>query len=285
MSRMDSREAGLLLAQQLFKVDDLHYGWWEEGDQISLVNLPAAQDRYNAVLLEAIGRHVTTGRVLDIGCGTGKLLALLLRRGYQAEGVIPSATLHRMVRQRLCGEGRDQARVFECRFEDFPAADHAAAYDVAIFSESFQYIPMDRAFAMLGQIMRPRALVLICDFFRRDLSAAESEGSFGGGHRLSSLYPAMQRARLTVLGDTDVTARMSPNLALVDDLLMNRLRPAVDTIGTYVSSRRPWLARGLGWLFRHRIAKIRRKYLSGDRNQALFERTKNYRLLLLQMPA
>lgn len=284
MPRMDSREAGLLLAQQLFKVDDLHYGWWDEGDQISLANLPAAQDRYNTVLLEAIGRHAASGRVLDIGCGTGKLLSLLLSRGYQAEGVVPSATLHRMVRQRLRSGGHDEARVFECKFEDFPASDRLATYDVAIFSESFQYIPMDQAFAMLKRIMRPHGLVLICDFFKQEPTAREGHGSLGGGHQLSNLYPAVQHASFTVLSDTDVTARMSPNLALVDDMLMNRLRPATETIGTYLHSRRPMLTRTLLWLFRRRIDKIQRKYLSGDRNQALFERTKNYRLVLLQVP-
>lgn len=287
MGAMGSREAGLLLAQQLFQVDDLHYGWWDEGDTLSLGNLPAAQQRYNNNLLDAISARTRSGRVLDIGCGTGRLLSLLLERGYQAEGVIPSATLDRQVRSRLERCGHASATVHHCRFEDFPADAHRAAYDVAIFSESFQYIPMDRSLKVLASIMKPGGIVLICDFFRDDSRRRDGDPpeTFGGGHLLSSFYPALARAGINILSDRDITARMSPNLDLVEDLLVNRLQPAVGTIDLFLRSRYPMISRSVAWLLRKKIAKVRLKYLSGRRNRAEFERSKSYRFILSQMPA
>lgn len=287
MGAMGSREVGLLLAQQLFRVDDLHYGWWDEGDTPSLGNLPAAQQRYNDNLLAAIGARTGSGRVLDIGCGTGRLLSLLLERGYRAEGVIPSDTLHRQVRARLEHCGHAATTVHTCRFEDFPADAHRGAYDVAIFSESFQYIPMDRSLAILARIMKPGGIVLICDFFRDDSRRIEGEPpeSFGGGHLLSMFYPAIAKAGINILSDDDITARMSPNLDLVEDLLVNRVQPAVGTIDSFLRSRYPMLSKAAAWLLRKKIAKVRYKYLSGRRNRAEFERCKSYRFILSQMPA
>ena len=40
---MDSRELGLVLAQQLLGIDELHYGWWAEGEAPSFAALAAAQ--------------------------------------------------------------------------------------------------------------------------------------------------------------------------------------------------------------------------------------------------
>lgn len=36
---------------------------------------------------DALGRHVRSGRVVDIGCSTGLLVRILCDRGYQAEGI------------------------------------------------------------------------------------------------------------------------------------------------------------------------------------------------------
>ncbi len=286
MAKMDSREVGLLLAQHLFQVDDLHYGWWDEGGVPSIATFGAAQDRYNTKLIDAIRLHVPSGRVLDVGCGTGKLLSLLLDRGYRAEGVIPSATLHRAVSARLAARGQDGAPVFHCKFEDFPAADRLSAYDGVLFSESFQYIPMDQSFAMLRRIVKPGGVVQICDFFKVDPAdgGPDDDGSMGGGHPLSSLYAEIARAGVTILSDEDITARMSPNLALVEDLLENRGGPAVQTLGRFLQSRYPLSLRCVLWLFRKELAKARFKYLSGRRNQAGFERLKSYRRVMLRMP-
>ena len=41
----------------------------------------------------------------------------------------------------------------------------------------------------------------------------------------------------------------------------------------------------LKWLARHKLARARYKYLSGHRSQAVFEKYKSYRLLVLDLQA
>lgn len=283
---MESRELGLLLAQQLFKVEDLHYGLWEPGETPTMAALPTAQQRYNDFLMERLSGLPRGARILDIGCGVGKLLTLLLTRGFLAEGVNPSSTMCRMIRERLERQGFPTTGVFECKFEDFPAAERVHAYEAAIFSESFQYIPMDQSLAMLKRIVRPGGRVVFCDFFKTDAhgDGKPGDGTFGGGHPLRALRPALDAGGFTVLEDTDITARVSPNLALVDDLLMERARPAAETLGRYLEARYPKLYGIARWLGREKIAKIQRKYLNGHRNPQIFERYKSYRIVVCRMP-
>mgnify|MGYP001827102477 FL=1 len=47
--KMTSRELGLVLAQQLLDVEDLHYGLWDPDMELSLGNIALAQQRYTAM--------------------------------------------------------------------------------------------------------------------------------------------------------------------------------------------------------------------------------------------
>jgi len=282
---MDSRELGLVLARQLFGIEDLHYGLWEDDLELSLANAPLAQQRYSDMLMAELPCPSSGGpggvRVLDVGCGAGNFLRQLLERGYHADGLVPAPALAVAVRERLADWNGYEPTVFECRFEDLPLGELQASYDVVLFSESFQYVPLQDSVPRAAALLRPGGLLLISDFFRSDADGDGGPGdrSFGGGHRIRDFSARIAEAPFEPVTDRDITVETSRNLELVNDLLMNRARPAALSIHRYLGSNHP-LATRLGlWLFRKRVEKIRYKYFSGHRSREVFERYKTYRVM------
>jgi len=295
---MSSRELGLVLAQQLLGVDDLHYGLWDDDLPLTFSNLAEAQQRYSNMILAALPAPEDGGRkVLDIGCGTGHLLTQLLARGYAADGLVPAPKLAEQVRSRLAEEadpadptdhGRKPARLFECTFEQFPEQEFPGYYDTALFSESFQYIPMSASLPILAQIVRPGGRVVICDFFQTERAGDGGPGdrSFGGGHKMQAFYTELERHPFSLLQDVDITRQVSPNIRLLDETLMHKLLPAGQTLNHYLSTNyvTSWrMIRALfRAVFRKKLEKQKYKYFSGHRTQTVFERYKTYRLLVLK---
>jgi len=281
-----SRELGLVLLQQLFRLDELHYGMWDAGLAPTLANMPLAQRRYTEFLLAAL-REVAPPpqRVLDVGCGAGTFLAELAALGHDAEGVSPAPDLTRVARERLARAGRSEVRIFECPFEEFPLAERPAYYDALVFSESFQYVALPVVLERAQTIMRPGGHLLVCDFFR---SAAHgdggpADGTFGGGHPIAAFYEAMARSRFRILRDEDITPAIAPTLAIADDILMRHLLPASETLARHLAERRPWLYRVLRLVGRGKLDKLRRKYFSGHRTPETFLRYKTYRLIAARL--
>lgn len=284
--KMSSRELGLLLAQQLLDVDDLHYGLWDADLPLSLANLASAQQRYSELLLDTAAgvlKGVRRPRILDVGCGTGRLAEQMLARGWEVTAVSPSHFLADMARRRLAAFPSGQARLLEARFEELDS-DDIGPFELVLFSESFQYIALPALFGKLPALLVPGGHVLVCDFFK---TAAHGDGqpgdhSFGGGHLLAAFYRQQTEADFDLLRDEDLTARVSPTIELLDEWLTQRVAPATQTLDCYLRDSYPRLTRLLTWMLRHRLTRLRYKYLSGNRSRAVFEKYKSYRLLLLQ---
>jgi SAM-dependent methyltransferase len=284
---MHSRELGLVLAQQLGNVEDLHYGLWDPDLELKFGNLGVAQQRYSNMLLAELPTATGDVRVLDVGCGTGHLISQMLDRGYLADGVIPAPDLGALVRKRIGERQGYQPVIYECKFEDFPVGETRGKYDVVLFSESFQYIKPSDSLPLVQQILKPGGLLVICDFFK---TAAHGDGgpgdkSFGGGHPHKDFLETMARFPFRLLKDEDITKRVSPNLQLLNDWLMNRARPSGLTLHRYFSTNYPWTTRFALWLFRKKLRKLQYKYFSGHRSRETFERYKTYHLLVYRLPA
>ena len=77
---MDSKEFGLVAAQQLFKIEDIHYGFWKDGENATLSNWKQAQEAHTEFLFKHIFKHIEDKEksyMLDIGCGVGWYLSIL----------------------------------------------------------------------------------------------------------------------------------------------------------------------------------------------------------------
>lgn len=277
-TKVDSREVGLVaglnFAQFFLGTRDLHYGLWEDDIEVCVNNLPIAQKRYSDFLIS----HIPDGvkRVLDVGCGAGGVASELLARGYQVEGVSPS----RLLTEEALKQAGADFKIHQGRFEEVRFADDDR-FDLVMFSESFQYIDLDRVFVDAMKRLNPGGHILICDFFK---TGAPGRSVIGGGHPLGKFRDTLEAAGLEVLVDKDITRQTAPNLDLVEQMGRELFLPTFNLIGYAFSSNHPWLAKLIAWKYAKKIRKIHRKYTSGERNGASFARHKVYRLLLLRVP-
>jgi SAM-dependent methyltransferase len=263
-------EIGLILCRYLLKTDDLHFGFWKDGEDVDLFHLPRAQENYSDFLLS----HLPDGaeRILDVGCGGGNLSRKLKSRGLLIDGVTPSRYLADQARAAL-GEGHT---VHQCMYEDL-VIDRR--YDLILFSESFQYIRLEAALQKTVEFLVDGGHLLICDFFR----TVDHRGPIGGGHRLDEFYEVLGRYPFEEVKNLDITPNTAPTLEIVDHVVKEVAVPISDLLGKYFQERHPLIAKLLRWKFRKKIDKWNRRYFSGAINAEAMTQYKSYRLLLYRL--
>lgn len=205
-------EIGVSMARFLTSREHLHYGLWESGLQPCAGNLLEAQQAYTRKLLGMLPSCRLS--VLDVGGGAGETARELIELGHEVEIVVPSAFL-----AERCSTNAPLAAVHQCRFEDFHAGRH---FDAVLFSESFQYIPIDIALGKSAEIANGDGSVLIADCFRTEAFAQDhspDKGLVGGGHRLSAFRAAIEESPFGVVSEADVTEGVAPSVELEQDFL------------------------------------------------------------------
>ncbi len=282
---MDSKEFGLVAAQQLFQIEDLHYGFWEKDETPSTGKFIEAQKKYTQLLCKYIEEAVNAdrnARILDIGCGIGITTAALLEMGYKVDGLVPSGWMAQRARENIQRyKDESKGNIFECGFEDFPTSSLNEKYQLAFFSESYQYINMQKAFDNLDLILSDNGTVIIFDFFRKD--GVKGKDPMGGGHSIGQFFETVKRNGYTIQTDLDVTENLSPNLKLVHDILVSRIIPFGNTLDEFLSARFNFLYRIFKYMFRKKLSKAKYKY-SQSRNEENFQKFKTYRMFVLKKP-
>ena len=207
-------DAQLAVLAQLVPGGFLHYGYFDDADRrpedVSLSEVAAAQLRYAEVLLEHAGDKSLP--VLDVGCGMGGLVGLLLARGFAPVALTPDRLQAEHVRRAYPG-----VPVVHSRFEDLPdPASHAGAYGTVFTSESLQYLNLDRALPLIARVLAPGGSWVACDYFRHGDAEPAAAGAGRGGKRSGHDWDGFRR-RLDAEGwavayERDITPQVLPTL-------------------------------------------------------------------------
>lgn len=259
--------AGFIAGKHFVGANDLHYGYWLDGVEHQIRNLPTAQEAYSQFLLSHIPADAK--RILDVGCGAGGVAASLVARGHEVDCVSPNAFLNEQAKARL----GDKARIFESKYEDFRTTD---TYDVILFCESYQYVNMKQGLDLITTQLRSGGSLVICDFFRLPL---EERSPISGGHYVDEFQQLIAQYPLKLVEDIDITSRTAPTFTVIDRAFTEVLQPIWDEVGKASMATHPFWAKLGAWFFKRRIAKVRDKYFTHQRSAANFEKFKTYRLL------
>lgn len=273
---VDNREAELRLllafAKHFVKTEDLHYGVWPEGLEVSMENIPAAQENHSKLIISSIPENTKT--ILDVGMGIGKLSQRLTQLGYQVEGVSPSPYLARYARGIL---GED-FKIYLSKIEDLETDKQ---YDLVLFSESFQYVDMPKALEKVWSALKPGGHLLICDFFQ---IPAEGTSPLKAGPKLVDFYRFAEAQGFVSVKDQDITKETAPNMDIASDVMVDFFKPIWDLFMSNLKTRRPLLNRILNWKFKGKIKRVNWRYFDGLADGEHFLKFKSYRLLCYRKP-
>jgi len=262
MSKENDRS--LRFYNEVLGLDHLHYGLWNEGEEVNLENFKLAQTRYEDAIVEQLPEVAGAVRVLDVGCGTGSLSQRLITAGYAVEGLSPDRTQQENFTAKL------GVPFHHCRFENFKPE---GLFDCLVFSESCQYIKPDALAAVAAQCLRPGGSIVICDYFTlKGVSGLLAKS----GHDLESFKATMLAAGYQMEAETDITERALPTLELAEDVVRRALI-AVDILTEKVRTKRPWLAKIVMRLSRNKRESLQEQRVLIDAEA--FRQHKQYLLL------
>lgn len=270
-------DVGLAFIRWLTGAENLHYGLWS-GLEVTAGNLRVAQDGYTAKLFGYLpeGRL----RILDIGGGAGETAKKLLALGHSVEIVVPSPFLAARCRETARG-----AVVHETTFEAFQGQ---GPYDLCLFSESFQYIPLAESLPKCARLLSPGGTVLIADCFRTEAyKGRQAEGPQpGGGHRLTAFREAVEGSPFVIETEEDITEAVAPSIDL-EQQLFHVLGHGVTRVSDEVHAKRPathWaLAKGIAlFLSRKRRENLMQRLTGTTRTAEAFRLYNRYQIIRLR---
>ena len=274
-SKINSKEVGLDLGLLLFKnfldTDYLHYGLFKNGLEPKTINLPKAQENYAQLLISLIPDNVNT--ILDIGGGSGRFALTLANLGYKVDCVTPDSVLTDYAEELL----GNQVDLYKMTFQKF---ETESKYDMIIFSESFQYIPIKVSMEKSIRLLNKGGHILIADFFKTD---TKGKSALGGGHKLKTLNQKMNDYPISLEISKDITFETAPTIDIANQLSKNLLHPIWRLILDSLSRRYPKLYKLLKWKYSKKINKIEHTYFSGEMNGENFKKFKCYMVYLLKL--
>ncbi|WP_377510441.1 class I SAM-dependent methyltransferase [Octadecabacter sp. R77987] len=277
--KIDTRAIGLdvslTFAKWLTGTENLHYGDWT-GLEVCAANAGPAQEAYTDRLFKLLPKGKL--RILDIGGGAGVTAGKLLALGHHVEIVIPSAFL-----AARCRENAPNAVIHEMMFEDF---NSDSKFDVCLFSESFQYIPLPEGMPKCLTLLEPDGRIIIADCFRSEAFRANPvRATVGSGHGIAGFRQAVADLNLAITHQEDVTAAVAPSVE-IEQGLFNIFGHAISRVDEELVAKKPktrWLINRVLRMFvnERKRTRLQQRLTEQSRNRDSFAANNVYLMMSL----
>jgi SAM-dependent methyltransferase len=264
-------DIALKLGHQLLGIKYLHYGYFEDTNNVTLESLQVAQEVYAKRLISKIPQDVKT--ILDVGCGTGEIARQLVEKGYSVICIAPDPYLI----QKTLENTNNRVKTFTDLYENITDID-PASIDLILMSESCQYIKPDPGWEQNKKILRKGGYLLVCDFFKvREIDDPHMSKS---GQPLDNFYERAKNANFSLLSEEDITSNVAPTMTLTQNLIYEKVFPIGEAFFEFINRRYPNIYKIGSYFLSKKIIKIKNKYsaLGADK----FCYYKKYLTLLFQ---
>lgn len=196
----------LKLYDKILKTDFLHYGYFDDktkqASKISFDDIRQAQVRYAELILEQVLDK--KGPVLDIGCGMGGLIGMLLKMGMETVGVTPDRVQINYISNKY-----REAKLLHTKFQNMPDKEYPAYFATVIHSESLQYMGLEKAINNVLAVLKPGGRWIVVDYFRTAESGEKS------GHYWDVFQEKLQNSNLEIVHAHDITENIKPTLEFI----------------------------------------------------------------------
>ncbi len=201
----DAREAARLLADRARIASERFRAEGADWDEMRALDLPAAA--VEKILLEVVPAS-GTGRLLDIGTGTGRALELLAPRIGAGVGVDASPAMLALARARLARAGVANCSVRRADMYRLPFADES--FDAAVLQMVLHHAEQPQAvLAEAARVVRPSGLLIVVELTPHGRGDVTSRlGHRWAGFERGLLHNFLTRAGFSPAGPIAVEARM-----------------------------------------------------------------------------
>lgn len=282
-NKIDTRSLGLDIASNLVRFvtghENLHYGYWPEDLKVCAANLGQAQEIYTSKVQECFPKKAL--KILDIGGGCGEFAKKLSLQGHEVEIVVPSQVLADRCRVNV----GPKIPIYNSRFEDI---SDKPSFDLCLFSESLQYIPLDIALDKAKANLAHDGEIVISDCFRTDEFYKDlgEFGIVGGGHSLTEFEKAVVAGEFTILSEEDITKFVAPSVDLEQNLY-NMIGKSLLRIDSEMKAVHPikWkiLRRALKlFASERRLLRLHHRLFHDHRNSEQFCKYNQYKIIKIK---
>jgi len=269
---LDDLDLELFICSDILKLKSLHYGYWDDDQELTLDNVRKAQHRYTSELIKVIPPDVA--HVLDVGCGIGDNARALAGQGFRVTALSPDKNHRKYFENR---KGHSIA-FHNQRFEEFRAAQK---FDLILMSESQNYFEAQIAFQQCLELLNPGGHLLICGMFRKQETSVFK-------HVRNVENEFIEKAALHGLhlkNHVDITDHVLPTLKFANQAHREYLEPSFALLKHYFGQTSPWKLRLLKFFCGKELKNLRKiyKYYHEFFDPTLFKQHVRYLTLLFTL--